>query len=60
MAQKTYAGIVVEVNDEGYFTDPAQWKKEMAMEIAKEEGIELTCESPVLVFGASSIHACLF
>ena len=42
MAQKTYAGIVVEVNDEGYFTDPAQWKKEMAMEIAKEEGIELT------------------
>ena len=42
MAQKTYAGVTVEVNDEGYFTDPTQWTKEIAMDIAKEEGIELT------------------
>ena len=42
MAQKTYAGITVDVNDEGYFTNPSQWTKEIAMEIAKEEGIELT------------------
>jgi tRNA 2-thiouridine synthesizing protein E len=42
MAQKTYAGVTVDVNDEGYFTKPEQWNKEVAKEIAKEEGIELT------------------
>ena len=42
MAQKVYAGITVDVNDEGYFTAPLQWTKEIAKEIAKEEGIELT------------------
>jgi len=39
MAQKTYAGITVDVNEEDYFTDPSQWTKEIAVEIAKEEGI---------------------
>jgi len=42
MAQKTYAGITVDVTDEGYFTDPSKWTKEMAMEIATDEGVELT------------------
>jgi tRNA 2-thiouridine synthesizing protein E len=42
MAQKTYAGVTVDVTDEGYFTDPSQWTKEIANEIAKEEGIELS------------------
>lgn len=42
MAQKTYADVTVDVNDEGYFTDPSQWTKEVAQEIAKEEGLELT------------------
>jgi tRNA 2-thiouridine synthesizing protein E len=42
MANKTYAGITVDVNDEGYLNDPSQWTKEVAVEIAKEEGIELT------------------
>ena len=42
MAQKTYAGIVVDVNEEGYFNNPSQWTKEIAAEIAKEEGITLT------------------
>jgi len=42
MAQKTYAGITVDVNEEGYFTNPSQWTKEIAIEIAKEEGIVLT------------------
>jgi tRNA 2-thiouridine synthesizing protein E len=42
MATKNYAGSSVELNDEGYFTDPGQWSKEIAVEIAKEEGIELT------------------
>lgn len=42
MAQKTIAGITVDVNEEGYFTNPAQWTQEIAKEIAKEENIELT------------------
>jgi len=42
MAQKTYAGQSVEVNDEGYMVNPSQWNKEIAIELAKEEGIELT------------------
>jgi tRNA 2-thiouridine synthesizing protein E len=42
MAQKTYAGVTVDVNEEGYFTTPSQWTREIAEEIAMEEGIELT------------------
>jgi tRNA 2-thiouridine synthesizing protein E len=42
MAQKTIAGQTVEVNDEGYMVDASQWNKEIAAEMAKEEGIELT------------------
>ncbi|MEI6681426.1 MAG: TusE/DsrC/DsvC family sulfur relay protein [Bacteroidota bacterium] len=42
MAQKIFAGVTVDVNEEGYFTNPAQWNKEMAVDIAKEEGIQLT------------------
>src|SRR5512137_1382600 len=42
MAQKTYAGITVDVNEEGYLTNPSQWTKEIAVEIAKEENIVLT------------------
>ena len=42
MAQKTYAGITVDVNEEGYLTNSSQWTKEVAVEIAKEEGITLT------------------
>jgi len=42
MATKTYAGQAVEVNDEGYMTDASQWNREIAAEIAREEGIELT------------------
>ena len=42
MAQKTIAGQSIEVNDEGYMVDASQWTKEVAAELAKEEGIELT------------------
>jgi len=42
MAQKTFNGVTVDVNEEGYFTNPSQWNKEIAVEIAKEEGITLT------------------
>ena len=42
MATKTIAGQSIEVNDEGYMVDASQWNKEIAAELAKEEGIELT------------------
>ena len=42
MATKTFAGVSVDVSGEGYLNDPSQWTKEIGIEIAKEEGIELT------------------
>jgi dissimilatory sulfite reductase related protein len=43
MPTATYAGSEVAVNDEGFFTDPAQWTEDMAPQIARQEGIaELT------------------
>jgi len=42
MAKKTYTGVTVDVNEEGYMTNPSQWTKEIALEIAKEENIVLT------------------
>ena len=40
MAQKTIAGVNLEVTDDGYLVDSSQWNEEIAKEIAKEEGIE--------------------
>lgn len=40
MPTKTVAGTTVEVNDEGFFVDPAQWTEEMAPELARDEGID--------------------
>jgi len=43
MATRTIAGKTVQVNDEGFMTNPAEWTKEIAVEVAKEEGLaELT------------------
>jgi TusE/DsrC/DsvC family sulfur relay protein len=43
MASKEIAGKTVEVNEEGFLVNPADWTKEIAAELAKEEGIlELT------------------
>lgn len=42
MTTKSYAGTNVDVTEEGYLTDPSQWNQEIAKEIAKEEGIEMT------------------
>jgi TusE/DsrC/DsvC family sulfur relay protein len=42
MATKTIAGVAVDVTEEGYMTNPDQWTKEIAIEIAKEINIELT------------------
>lgn len=44
MAVKEYAGVTVDVNEEGYLTDHTQWTEEVGKAIAAEEGIDLTDE----------------
>ena len=43
MTTREIAGATVQVNEEGFMTDPTEWNQDVASEIAKEEGIaELT------------------
>ncbi len=42
MAEKSYAGKTLEVTNEGYLVNSSEWTKEIAAEMAKEDGIELT------------------
>lgn len=42
--EKIIAGQTVDVNEQGYLTDFNQWSKDIALEIAKENDIELTDE----------------
>jgi len=42
MAQTVLGGVTVDLNDDGYMTEPSQWSEEVAKAIASEEGIELT------------------
>jgi tRNA 2-thiouridine synthesizing protein E len=39
MPTRTIAGKTVAVNDEGFMTNPSEWSKEIAVELAKEEGL---------------------
>ena len=41
MEKKTYAGRTVEVNNEGYLANMDEWTREIASEMARENGIEL-------------------
>ena len=45
MPTHTIAGITVDRNDEGFFTNPDQWTEAMAPELAKAEGIDELTES---------------
>jgi len=45
MATRMIAGIEVQVNDEGFMTDLGEWNKDIATELAKEEGIEALTEN---------------
>lgn len=40
MSTATLAGTTVELNDEGFFVDPAAWTPAMAEEMAAAEGID--------------------
>lgn len=40
--EKQIANTTVNVNDDGYMTDLSQWNKEVALELAKENEIEMT------------------
>lgn len=42
MTQTAIAGSMVDLNSEGYLTNPSQWTRDVAHVIAMEEGIELT------------------
>ncbi|MCX7697128.1 MAG: TusE/DsrC/DsvC family sulfur relay protein [Bacteroidales bacterium] len=42
MATKMLGGKNIEVTEEGYLINPDDWSKEVAIDIAKEEGLELT------------------
>lgn len=42
MAQKQINGFTIDVNDEGYLTNHAQWNREVAAALAQELGINLT------------------
>lgn len=39
MKTREIAGKTIQVNDEGFMTDPSEWDREVALEIAHEEGI---------------------
>ena len=40
MSTATIAGVTVDLNDEGFFTDPQQWTKDIAVELARNDGID--------------------
>ena len=40
MTTREIAGKTVQVNEEGFMTDPTEWNKEIAAVLAKEEGID--------------------
>lgn len=42
MATKEIAGKTVNLSDDGYFTNPAEWTKEIGAEIANGAGITMT------------------
>ena len=40
MSVETIAGTSIDVNEEGFMTDASQWNEEVAVELARREGIE--------------------
>lgn len=44
MAEKTFAGKIVEVTNDGYMVNSSDWSKEIASAMAEEDGIQLTAK----------------
>ncbi len=44
MAQKEILGKTIEFDDEGYFVNAGDWSEEIAREVAKQNGFDLTDE----------------
>jgi len=42
MIEKTYSGLCVTCDDQGYLSNLDQWNRNVGEEIAKEEGVEMT------------------
>ena len=40
--EKTFAGTTIQVNEEGYLESFSDWSKDIALEIAQNEDIEMT------------------
>jgi tRNA 2-thiouridine synthesizing protein E len=44
MSIETIAGAQIELNDEGFLTDPSQWNEQVAVELARRDGIDVLTE----------------
>ncbi len=44
MPTTTIAGHTVNVNEEGFLTDPSEWTEDLAKELAAQIGVDLTDE----------------
>lgn len=40
MSVETIAGVEIDLNDEGFLTDSSQWNEQVAVELARREGID--------------------
>ena len=49
MTTDTIAGAEIELNEEGFLVDPSQWNDDIAVELARREGIDPLTERHWLV-----------
>jgi tRNA 2-thiouridine synthesizing protein E len=49
MATATVAGQEVQINEEGFLTNPDEWTQEIGAELAKNIGVEMTDEHWALI-----------